>query len=58
MTGETGDTTEEVEDLDSDLESEDEIMAEDDDVRRNRLALLHKLRELFLGIADFSLAAQ
>ena len=34
------------------------VMADDDDVRRNRLALLHKLRDLFLGIADFSLAAQ
>ena len=29
--GETGDTTEEVDDLDSDLESEDEIMTDDDD---------------------------
>ncbi|MDJ0759697.1 MAG: hypothetical protein QNJ19_09870 [Woeseiaceae bacterium] len=31
MMGETGDTTEEVDDLDSDLESEDEIMTDDDD---------------------------
>ena len=34
------------------------VMAEDDAVRTNRLALLQRLRELFLGIADFSLAAQ
>ncbi len=34
------------------------VMAEDEDVRTNRLALLQRLRELFLGIADFSLAAQ
>ncbi len=31
MVGETGDTTEDVEDLDSDLESEDEVMSDDDD---------------------------
>ena len=31
MMGETGDTTEEIEDLDSDLESEDEILSDDDD---------------------------
>ncbi|MDJ0918196.1 MAG: hypothetical protein QNJ05_10550 [Woeseiaceae bacterium] len=31
MMGETGDTTEEVDDLDSDLESEEEIMGDDDD---------------------------
>ncbi|MFK8014562.1 MAG: glycine--tRNA ligase subunit beta [Gammaproteobacteria bacterium] len=34
------------------------VMADDDGVRTNRLALLQRLRELFLGIADFSLAAQ
>lgn len=30
------------------------VMADDDAVRRNRMALLRQLRELFLGIADFS----
>lgn len=34
------------------------VMADDEGVRNNRLALLHKVRERFLGIADFSLAAQ
>ncbi|MFK7885551.1 MAG: glycine--tRNA ligase subunit beta [Gammaproteobacteria bacterium] len=34
------------------------VMADDADVRRNRLALLHALRAQFLGVADISLAAQ
>ena len=31
------------------------VMAEDDAVRRNRLALLNRLRNLFLRVADISL---
>jgi len=31
------------------------VMADDESVRNNRLALLNKLRNLFLGVADISL---
>ena len=30
------------------------VMAEDQAVRENRLALLHSLRKLFIGVADIS----
>ena len=31
------------------------VMADDPAIRANRIAMLYQMRELFLGIADFSL---